>query len=302
MSKITEAEYLDAFASIDSGQSIRSAASKLGVNESTLRRKYNKRGAGVPDALESSVDDPEEIPVIFRDYSSQDHHYVYPLGDLHKGSAKHQGRRWQEWLDFLVASPDRSLLNTGDNFNSAIIGSKSDVYDEVMRVGDAKRQLREELRPLADEGRIDVMMPGNHEDRITRAVGDCPVLDIAEFLDVPYVRASVLLVYRVGDMEYEIYVRHGTGNGQSLATLQKSAMTISADVFVTGHTHRQAVTADDYFARERKRCVRRHRYFVSSGSFIGLENYAAQRGYAPTRIGAPRIFLDGRRRDVHVSL
>lgn len=302
MSKVTEGEYQEAFASIDNGASIRSVASSLGINESTLRRRFNRRGAGVPDALASRVDDPEEIPVVFRDYSNRPYHYVYPLGDLHKGSPKHQGRRWREWLDFLVAEPDRSLLNTGDNFNSAIIGSKSDVYDEVMRVGDAKRALREELRPLAEQGRIDVMMPGNHEDRITRAVGDCPVLDIAEFLDVPYVRASVLLVYVVGDMTYEIYVRHGTGNGQSLASLQKSAMTIAADVFVTGHTHRQAVTADDYFVREGDRCTRRHRYFVSSGSFIGLENYAAQRGYAPTRIGAPRIFLDGRRRDVHVSL
>lgn len=300
--KIDEATFLEAVAAIEQGQSIRSMAKKLGVNESSLRRRYKARGFGAPDALESSVNDPEEIPVVFRDYSSQSHHYVYPLGDLHKGAGKHQGRRWREWLDYLCSEPDRSLLNTGDNFNSAIIGSKSDVYDEVMRVGDAKRELREELRPLAAQGRVDVMMPGNHEDRITRAVGDCPVLDVAEFLDIPYVRASVLLVYRVGDIEYEIYVRHGTGNGQSLATLQKSSLTIAADVYVTGHTHRQAVTADDYFVRDGNVCSRRHRYFVSSGSFIGLENYAAQRGYAPTRIGAPRIFLDGRRHDVHVSI
>ena len=300
--KLSEEQWLEAFSLIDAGASIRSVASKVGVNESSLRRRYHKRGQGVPDALGSRVDDPEEIPVIVRDYSGQPHHYIYPLGDLHKGSGKHQGRRWREWLDYLCSEPDRSLLNTGDNFNSAIIGSKSDVYDEVMRVGDAKRELREELRPLAEQGRVDAMMPGNHEDRITRAVGDCPVLDVAEFLDIPYVRASALIVYRVGDMTYELYVRHGTGNGQSLATLQKSAVTIAADVYVTGHTHRQAVTADDYFHREGDRCVRRHRYFVSSGSFIGLENYAAQRGYAPTRIGAPRIYLDGRRHDVHVSL
>lgn len=302
MLKVSEAAYLEAFAEVDAGKSIRQAAAKLGVNESTLRRRYNGRGPGAPDALQSEVRDPEEIPVVIREYPDQPHHYVYPLGDLHKGSAKHQGRRWRQWVDYLVSEPDRSLLNTGDNFNSAIIGSKSDVYDEVMRVGEAKRELREELRPLAEQGRVDLMMPGNHEDRITRAVGDCPVWDVAEFLGIPYVRASALLVYRIGDQEYELYVRHGTGNGQSLATLQKSAFTISADVYVTGHTHRQAVTADDYFYRDGGVCSRRHRYFVNSGSFIGLENYAAQRGYAPTRIGAPRIFLDGRRHDVHVSL
>jgi hypothetical protein len=47
---------------------------------------------------------------------------------------------------------------------------------------------------------------------------------------------------------------------------------------------------------------RRHRYFTSSGSFLALERYAAQRGYAPTRLGAPRIFLDGTQRDVRVSV
>lgn len=302
MRKIDDEQLLDAIAAIEAGSSIRSLAGRFGVNESTLRRRVKDHGLGRPDDLESKIVDPEEIPVIFRDYSSQPHHYIYPLGDLHKGSAKHQGRRWREWLDYLCSQPDRSLLNTGDNFNSAIIGAKSDVYDEVMRVGDAKRELREELRPLAEQGRVDVMMPGNHEDRITRAVGDCPVLDVAEFLDIPYARAAALMVYRVGDVEYEIYVRHGTGNGQSLAGLQKSSFTISADVYVTGHTHRQAVTADDYFFRDGKHCVRRHRYFVSSGSFVGLENYAAQRGYSPTRIGAPRIFLDGSRHDVHVSI
>ena len=299
---MSDDKYLEAIAAIEGGDSIRSAAKRYGFPESTLRRRFNSRGHGAPDALGDSISDPEEIPVIIRDDSSQPNHYVYPLGDLHKGAAKHQGDRWREWLDYLVSQPDRSLLNTGDNFNSAIIGSKSDVYDEVMRVGDAKRELREELRPLAAAGRVDVMMPGNHEDRISRAVGDCPVLDVAEALEIPYVRASALIVYRVGDQEYELYVRHGTGNGQSLAGLQKSAFTIAADVYVTGHTHRQAVTADDYFYREGGSCERRHRYFVNSGSFIGLENYAAQRGYAPTRIGAPRIFFDGSRHDVHVSL
>ncbi len=34
----------------------------------------------------------------------------------------------------------------------------------------------------------------------------------------------------------------------------------------------------------------------------GSEKYAAVRGYSPGRLGAPRIFLDGRRRDLHISL
>jgi hypothetical protein len=97
-------------------------------------------------------------------------------------------------------------------------------------------------------------------------------------------------------------MRHGTGNGQSLAQLSKSGSVIRADIYVTGHTHRQAVTADDFFVRSGGRVKREKRYFVSSGSFLGYERYAAERGYPPSRLGAPRIFLDGSRWDVHVSI
>jgi hypothetical protein len=107
----------------------------------------------------------------------------------------------------------------------------------------------------------------------------------------------------VGDETYEIYARHGTGNGQSAVGLFKGNLVLpTADVFVTGHTHRQIVAPDDFFIRRGKKLVRRHRYYVSSGSFLGLERYAAERGYAPTRLGAPRIRLDGRTHDVRVTV
>jgi hypothetical protein len=53
---------------------------------------------------------------------------------------------------------------------------------------------------------------------------------------------------------------------------------------------------------ETRTMVRRSRYFVSSGSFLRYEGYAAAAAYAPTKLGAPRLFLDGRRHDVHGSL
>jgi len=282
-------------------------ARALGVPRTTLRDHITSQRAreainALRDQRVHEIPQPAEIPVIFRDYSSEEAHVIYPLGDIHKGSESHNRNRWKEWLLYLVGRPNASLLGTGDFLNSALKDSKSEAYDETMTVGTAKRELRTELEPLANESRIDGMCPGNHEDRIYRAVGDCPIQDIAESLNVPYFRAAALFVYRVGDVEYEVYLRHGTGNGQSLATLSKSGAVIKADIYVTGHTHRQAVTADDYFIRDGDKLMRTKRFFVSSGSFLGYENYAAARGYAPSRIGAPRIHLDGRRHDVHVSV
>jgi predicted ArsR family transcriptional regulator len=280
-------------------------ADHLGVPRTTLRDHIYR--LGMREAVNSvryvpEVARPNEIQLIRRDYSHEGKHYVYPLGDVHKGARTHDAVLWREWLNYLADREYASLLGTGDFLNAAIVGSKSDIYEERMTVGEAKREIREELRPLAELGRIDGLAPGNHEDRITRAIGDCPILDICDTLNVPYIPAAALFVYTVGDFEYEVYVRHGSGMGQSLTTLSKSGTVIRADVYVTGHVHQQAARPEDYFVRRGDEIHRAKRYYVSSGSFLGYEKYAAQRGYQPSRMGAPRIFLDGRRWDVHISL
>lgn len=281
-------------------------ADHLGKPRTTLRDHIYREGlreAVNAARQEPEVDDPEELPLIHRKYLDESRHYFYPLGDVHIGAKNHHSKLWQQWLGFLEAKPNTSLLGTGDFLNTAIIGAKSDIYDEKLTPGDAKRLLIKQLGPLAKTGRIDALMPGNHEDRITRAIGDCPIKDVAETLGVPYVEAAAMFIYAVGDVEYRVFMRHGTGNGQAMSALTKGRGVIPADVYITGHTHRQQVLAEDVFEVQGNRRVgRRKWYAVSSGSFLGYEKYAAQRGYSPGRLGAPRIFLDGVKHDVHVSL
>ena len=134
-------------------------------------------------------------------------------------------------------------------------------------------------------------------------MGDCPVQDLSDLLNVPYARAAVLLQIRVGSVDYQVYLRHGTGNGQSDAAMAKGASVFPlADVQIQGHTHKPKITVDDYFVVQDGRLQRRSRHNTVSGSFLGYERYAAERGYQPTRIGAPRIRLDGYVRDVKVSV
>jgi hypothetical protein len=35
---------------------------------------------------------------------------------------------------------------------------------------------------------------------------------------------------------------------------------------------------------------------------MAYEDYAAERGYTPTRLGAPRMFLNGKRHEIHISV
>lgn len=295
------------------GLSKRAAAEEVGVNESTLRyglRRLNLDAeAGIPSRGDPSLLDSEveEIPVIHRDYSHLEELYVYPMSDVHKGAAGHDRARWREWLGYIEATPNTSLILNGDLFNAAILGSKSDIYSEEGNLQTSKYELTAELRPVSDQ--IDSLNPGNHEDRVWRATGSDPVFDVANLLGIQsrYFNPAALLVYTVGEVEYEMFVRHGTGGGgkrigSKANNLEDMARVIVADIYTMGHSHTQLIFPQEVFVREGSRVVRRRQYFAASGSFLRYEDYAAARGMPPTKIGAPRIRLEGSRKDVHVSI
>lgn len=296
-------------AAIAEAGSIRKAALLLRVDERTVRRWRADAGLVIPDykddGLSSEVVD-SEVPVFVREYDSAEH-FVYPLGDVHKGALGHQKDKWNTWLDYLCDAENASMLGTGDFLNCAIKASKSEAYDETMTVSDAKWEIIEELRPLAGLDKLDILIPGNHEERVYRAVGEDPIGDVARTLDVNYSRTVAVLIYRIGDVEYTGFVMHGKGGGGVGARanrLKKQAQSIRADFYVSGHTHSQLVFPDEYFDVDVQahKVVRRKQVFISSGSFLGMEDYAAVSGFSPTHIGAPRIRLDGRRKDIHVSI
>ena len=189
------------------------------------------------------------------------------------------------------------MLGTGDFLNSAILGSVSDVYEEKYPVGTAKRLLREELRPLAEAGRLDLMIPGNHEDRITKATGDCPILDVAESLGVPYAEAGALLVITAGDQGIELFVprtAHRRADGVDRATTtarsapssrRARSACMASPATRTGRPCPWRLHASRDGDRLGAPAPLRRR---ARGRSSGCRRYAVQRGYAPTRLGAPR--------------
>lgn len=288
-------------------------AAKYGVARSTMQtyiKRNNLAGVGAgtfaDDKLTQDPDEAQAIPVIHRDYTSLDALHMYPVGDLHVGSPSCALDALDEWLTYLAETDNVSMLNTGDNFNSALRDSVSDVYNETMTVGEARSFLTEKFRPLAEKGILDGVIDGNHEERILRAVGDSPNAAMAEALSVPYATAALLVVYHVGDQEYTVYVRHGRGGGATMGAavnrLEKQERIVDADVYISGHTHTQVAFPKNTFVREGDAVLRKKRLFVCSGSFLGYEDYAKVAGYPPAHIGAPRVFFDGRRHDVHASV
>lgn len=300
-------------AKLAAGVSANTLAGEFGCARSTMQEFIKKNcgpviGAGTfaDDKLTSDPGDSANIPVVHRDYSNLASLHTYPLGDIHLGAPECAEDALDEWLQYLMDAEDVSMLNTGDNLNCAIASSVSDTYAETLTVGQARAKLTEKFRPLAEKGILDGIIDGNHEERIYRAVGDSPNAAVAEALGVPYAPAALLVVYHVGDQEYNLYVRHGRGGGATMGAavnrLEKQERIIDADVYVSGHTHTQVAFPKNTFVREGDQVVRKKRLFICSGSFLGYEDYAKVAGFAPAHIGAPRIFFDGRRHDIHASV
>lgn len=301
------------------GWSLTAAAREVDLSRTTLssrvhdidRPELPARGnqpAPSADGLPEDASDPSEIPVFVRDYSDRDHHFIYPIGDLHIGSPQHRGDVLDEWLAYLLREPNVSMLNTGDNTNCALSSSVSDEYGEKLTVRAAREQQAEAFSPLAARGLIDLVIDGNHELRVYRAIGDTPNAQVCDALGINYTMSAAIVRYIVGDVSYDLYLRHGTGGGGKMGAqvnrLADQDSIIDADVYVSGHTHSQAAFVKDVFVpvAHQARFTRKKRLYVCSGSFMGYEDYAAQAGYPPAHIGAPRIRLDGRYKDAHASV
>ena len=290
------------------GVSQQEAARRTGASQATISQRIT-RVSGAKDGAAASTEptDAGEIPVFVRHYEHLDRLFVFPLGDVHIGSSNFQEAKWQEWLSYITEHEDTSMLGTGDFLNVALKDSVSDVYTEALTVPQAKRKLRADLRPLAERDRIDLLIPGNHEARITRATGECPIDDTADALDVSYAPAVAIVRYLVGDQTYDVFVRHGSGSGRPGAQatkMEREALTVVCDVYVQGHVHRQQVLRGVIFQVEGDppSVARRRQLYVTAGSMLSYEEYAAKAGLAPSDIGVPRLRFDGTRKDAHASV
>lgn len=126
------------------------------------------------------------------------------------------------------------------------------------------------------------MVSGNHEHRIRKESSIDITEVIASHLGVYYAGDEAFLKLKFGKNEkgdpvvYTIYMTHGWGAGRTPGS--KVPDVRSGNI------------------NEMKRT------FASSGAFLDRGGYGVQKGYPAAKLGSPRLRLDGRRRDVHVSI
>lgn len=232
---------------------------------------------------------------------------IYPIGDVHIGSAEFDVFKWTQWKRKVLSDPNGLVIMVGDILDNTLKNSKGNCYENGMNPREAKEFLYEELLPLKD--RIIGAVQGNHCYRSTQLTGDCPLYDVMCRLQIEdlYRENMLFLKLNVGEKSnkkqcsYTFAVAHGVSKNK---TEQFGYALDGVDCFITGHTHDPTVKFPAKIVVDsHNECVRVVGFnHIVVPSFHGLGGYALKGMYLPkSNELSPIIGLSGRDKDLSVT-
>lgn len=132
---------------------------------------------------------------------------LYALGDIHVGSKQYDEASVRRKLDIIRDDPTAVVSICGDLGDFGLKNSKTNTYQATMQPKEQIEYLYELFLPIKDK--IVSAVPGNHEERLVREVGICPMYDLC-------VRWGIQDVYR--ENVAILKLMFGTRNGDSRQT------------------------------------------------------------------------------------
>lgn len=169
---------------------------------------------------------------------------LFPLGDWHYGSRQCNEKFIAQVIAKIKADPIGYWVGMGDFLENALIGSKSDVYTQILPPKEQMEHIADLLAPIKEKGLF--MIGGNHEARTMRLAGIQPEMYIATRLDLPYMGFSCLASFELDKVRnkysFVCYFHHNTGGGYSIGGKVNAAeklrlITPTADATFSAHLH-----------------------------------------------------------------
>jgi hypothetical protein len=260
----------------------------------------------------------------------QDHIYFIPMGDFHigddsgVGGLSEEGRlatkKFKGMIEWIKKHENTYTFLMGDLFDTAIRGSKGDIFNQRYNIKTGKELLYDLLSPIKD--RILGAISGNHEERAERDTGMNPVDDFAFNMKIEYFpNWCAYLFLGVGDSKnkkdrrrpyiYTMYLHHMTGGGKTkggkLRRVEYLKDMVQADIYCGAHVHLKGAFKGKYVAPNVNGKVLHNiqQTYVATGSYMGYASYSIKAQYDKPATGAPRIRMNGepnKKKDCHVSI
>jgi hypothetical protein len=249
----------------------------------------------------------------------EDHGYLIPIGDLHRGDRHLTSRglgKLKGYLDWVMSRPNAYVFLMGDILNVASRVSATNPF-ESMSGDDEYTKSVELFRPYAK--RIIGCITGNHEQRMHKMFGFNPLRPFCNELGIAYCGFSAAIRVRVGQRKeaptqyqqnYWGFAHHGNGGGGTLgAALNKKVklqeIVHGMDWYMAGHDHQLIAGTRNVLLPKRDKIVHQRVHYIDTGSFLDWDgSYAEEAAMAVSKQGSPRLRFDGREHhhDMHVSL
>ena len=258
----------------------------------------------------------DTVPIV-KHFDSQDDITIYPIFDVHIGSAEFQEAKFVSFIERIKNEPNSYVVIGGDLIDNGTRSSIANPFEQTMRPREQKIYAAELLHPIVDK--ILCVVPGNHEARSVKEVDDSPVYDICCKLNIEerFRENAAFLLLRFGDPSqsgknrpvYSIVVMHGSGGASTIGTginkQERYAQTFEGvDMVITGHTHRPTVapSAKTVVNKAQATVAQRVFYNVVASSWLQYGGYAMNKQYAPVATAEQYIVLGGNSFSMKVTM
>lgn len=228
---------------------------------------------------------------------------IIQITDVQWGHICCKRERVREYRDWVLSKPNRYMVWTGDNIDSAHMQSKGTTYENT---GSPQQQLFEFCQEWAPaRHRILGYVGGNHERRVLTTFGDLGIT-IAALLRIPYSRGKQLIDIKFGEHRdrgrkglhpFRISQWHGVGGARTKGTVAQVLSRFASDgdsqLYLMGHLH-QAMIIPMFKERRGENGIRAVKCIAAMGSsFLDLwGSYGEVNGYGPGDVIMPRCVLD----------
>ena len=166
---------------------------------------------------------------------------VYALGDVHVGSPEFNEEAIKKKIQIIADDPQGVVCICGDLGDYGLKNSKTNVYKASMQPQDQQKYIHDLFAPIKDK--IVSAVPGNHEERVTRETGICPLYELCVLWGISDVYRENVAILKVligsrggGRQQYAFtgITTHGTSfrkHQRFIATFQ------GIDWAISGHSH-----------------------------------------------------------------
>jgi len=183
-----------------------------------------------------------DLDVIVKTFpKSWDRIHLYALGDIHVGSEQFDDASVRKKVRIIQDDEVAAVSLCGDLGDYGLKNSKTNIYQATMQPKEQQEYIYELFKPIKDK--IVSAVPGNHEERLVKEVGLCPLYDLC-------VRWGIQDVYRENVAILKLCFGARSNNQQQMAfmgitthgtTRNKHKKFIAGfdgiDFAISGHTH-----------------------------------------------------------------